>query len=192
MLQPSSEFASDDETGQCQESRRVEETMPKCQDCQQPATVHISRVVDGSKEELHLCRACAEKRKVLTADAKLELPVLSKKVVGAVQVVPTELAKLVCPDCGMTYMEFRKTGRLGCPYDYIVFRAGLVPLIHRVHRTDQHRGKSPLNLRMPIEQRGEMRKLRYELRRAIDAEDFERAARLRDLIRTKETTHGPQ
>lgn len=169
----------------------MEETVPKCQDCQQPATVHIARVVDGSKEEIHLCRACAEKRNVLTTDAKLELPALSKKVVAAVQVVPTELAKLVCPDCGMTYMEFRKTGRLGCPYDYVVFKAGLIPLIHRVHRAQHHQGKEPRRLLKPIEQRGEMRKLRYELRRAIDAEDFERAARLRDLIRAKEQTHGP-
>lgn len=162
----------------------------RCQDCEQPATVHVSRVVDGVPEELHLCRACAERRKVILIDKKLDLPVLAKPAAAGVAVRATDLARLECPDCGTKYMEFRKTGRLGCPYDYIVFRSGIVPLLERVQRSRRHVGKRPRRERGPVEDRGEVRHLRFQLRRAVDSEDFERAAHIRDLIRERENAHG--
>lgn len=163
----------------------------KCDDCPEPATVHVSRVVDGSKQEVHLCRACAEKRKLILVDQKLNLPAVAKKVAASVQVVPSDLAKMECPDCGTKYMDFRKTGRLGCPYDYVAFRGGLLTLIERVHRASRHTGKRPRQLREVVESRGEMRALRFQLRKAVETEDFEKAACIRDLIRTKEQAHGP-
>ncbi|MFO0945087.1 MAG: UvrB/UvrC motif-containing protein [Planctomycetota bacterium] len=163
----------------------------KCDDCPEPATVHVSRVVEGSKQEMHLCRACAEKRKLILVDQKLNLPAVAKNMAASVQVVPSDLAKMECPDCGTKYMEFRKTGRLGCPYDYVAFRHGLLPLIERVHRASRHTGKRPRRLRDVVENRGEIRALRFQLRQAVEAEDFEQAARIRDLIRKREQAHGP-
>jgi protein arginine kinase activator len=162
----------------------------KCEECDEPATVHSSVIIGGTKQEVHLCRQCAEKRKLISAAQKPNLPVIVKQLVGNVGFLTSDLARLQCPDCGTKYMDFRKSGRLGCPYDYIVFRDGLRPLLDRVHRATHHRGKRPRNLRAPIESRGEVRSLRHQLKLAIQAEDYEQAARLRDCIRVKEDEHG--
>ncbi|QDU61349.1 UvrB/uvrC motif protein [Planctomycetes bacterium Pan216] len=102
----------------------------------------------------------------------------------------TELAKLQCPDCGIKYMEFRKEGRLGCPYDYVIFRDGIVPLLDRVHRATHHTGKRPRRSCESVESPNAIRGLRYRLKQAIHTEDFEEAARLRDEIRAKERYDG--
>ena len=163
----------------------------KCDQCDQPATVHASQFVGGVKQELHLCRRCAEQRNLIASDEKLNLPAITKTMAGTLQVHPSELAKLRCPDCGTTYMDFRKTGRLGCPYDYVIFRSGLLPLLERVHRGSRHEGKRPRARGETIETHSELRSLRFQLKQAVEAEDFEKAARLRDMIRTKEHIHGP-
>ena len=157
----------------------------KCEDCDQPATVHASVIVGGTKQEIHLCRRCAEKRQLLTAVDTPNLPMIIKQEVGNVGFLTTDLAKLRCPDCGTDYMEFRKLGRLGCPNDYVVFRAGLLPLLDRVHRATRHVGKRPAKALGLGDASAEKRRLRRELRQAVRAEDYERAARLRDRIREK-------
>ena len=98
-----------------------------------------------------------------------------------------ELAGLTCPACGLKYGEFRSDGRLGCPHDYEVFRAGLAPLLKRIHRAGQHVGKSPRRDRQATQRHQELIGLRRQLREAVDEERYERAAQLRDLIRAKES-----
>lgn len=156
-----------------------------CQDCGEPASVH-SQVQNGAETLLvHLCRACAEKRKILVHPP--QLPMLLPSA-GTAAVVPADLGKLVCPECGITFMDFRKQGRLGCPRDYDLFHKGLVPLLDRVHRAHHHVGKRPRRLAEPA--RGTLLRLRAELRAAIAAENYEAAARLRDQIRQGEARDG--
>jgi protein arginine kinase activator len=103
-----------------------------------------------------------------------------------------DLAKLQCPDCGATYLDFRRTGRLGCPYDYLVFRVGLAPLLDRVHRGRRHSGKRPRRPCRSPEVDRQIRALRRMLRTAVDSEDYAQAALLRDQIRGKERENGTQ
>ncbi len=84
-------------------------------------------------------------------------------------------------------MEFRAQGRLGCPHDYTVFRVGLEPLLQRIHRATRHVGKAPRRV-VPAERHAERVELRRRLQAAIEAEAYEEAARLRDLLREKEAT----
>jgi protein arginine kinase activator len=161
--------------------------MIPCQICSQPATIHLTNVEPGGPPKvLHLCEACAEKKKVLQQQ-ELNLSAILQSLIGAhVGGGTDELARLVCPSCGIRYMEFRAEGRLGCPHDYEVFRQGLTPLLQRIHQGERHRGKRPRANR-PAHRRQELLDLRRQLREAIEAEAFERAASLRDLIRQKET-----
>src|SRR5262249_31302095 len=101
-----------------------------------------------------------------------------------------ELARLACPVCGIKYMEFRAEGRLGCPHDYEVFRAGLGPLLQRIHRAERHKGKVPRR-RPPAGAVQSEVELRRRLRAAVEAESYEEAARLRDLLRHREATDEP-
>src|SRR5437660_247160 len=76
--------------------------------------------------------------------AEMNIPAIVHLLVGSqLSPVEEELARLTCPHCGIKYMEFRGEGRLGCPHDYAVFRAGLEPILRRVHRATAHVGKSP-------------------------------------------------
>src|SRR4029079_17119303 len=98
--------------------------------------------------------------------------------------VVDQLTRLTCPACGLKYGEFRTPGRPGCPHDYEAFKPGLVPLLERLHRKTTHVGKRPK--RRPKATLSEITELRKELRQAVDREDYERAAHLRDLIKQKE------
>jgi len=160
----------------------------KCQYCSNPATVHLTDLVKKQKKELHLCQACAEQQQLLQHN-ELNLTTIVQTLLGQhVGPLPDELARLTCPRCGIKFMEFRAEGRLGCPHDYEVFRAELVKLLERIHRSGRHVGKVPR--RKPVDTKilAEVAELRSQLRHAVEAEAYEKAAQLRDMIRQKEAT----
>jgi protein arginine kinase activator len=164
----------------------------KCQFCSNPATVHLTRLVQKQKLEVHLCQGCAEKHQSPASDLSLS-SILESLIGQHVSPVAEELSRLICPTCGIKYMEFRADGRLGCPADYEVFRAGLVPILQRIHRATSHAGKVPgRRLSPPRAPAAELLDLRQELRRAIEAENYERAAAVRDMIRQKEASDEPR
>jgi protein arginine kinase activator len=160
----------------------------KCQVCSKPATVHLTNLVNGQKQVTHLCQSCAEQQQLIK-DEELNLPALLQALIGHhVGQLTDELARLSCPECGIKYMEFRNSGRLGCPNDYAVFRAGLAPLLERIHRAARHLGKAPRRRPPSAARQAELVELRRRLRAAVEAEGYEEAARLRDLLRQKEAT----
>jgi protein arginine kinase activator len=160
----------------------------KCQSCEARATVHLTGIVEGQKKELHLCQSCAEQQQ-LVKPKELNLQGILQTLIGQhLGQLTDELARLTCPECGIKYMEFRAEGRLGCPHDYQVFRAGLEPLLQRIHRAGRHVGKTPRHALRNSERDSQLRDLRNRLRRAVDEELYEEAAHLRDLIRQKEAT----
>jgi protein arginine kinase activator len=156
----------------------------KCQSCSNPATVHLTEIVNGHKKEVHLCEVCAEKQQFLKHQ-ELNLSAILKAVIGP---LTDELARLTCPACGIKYMEFKAEGRLGCPHDYEVFHAALEPLLERIHRARRHAGKVPRHAVANAARLADLVQLRQQLRRAVEAEAYEEAARLRDLLRQKEAT----
>ena len=159
----------------------------KCQNCSNPATVHLTKIVNKQKQELHLCQQCAAKQSLPAAE--LSLSAILQTLIGQhVSAVAEELSRLICPTCGLKYMEFRADGRLGCPADYEVFRAGLVPILQRIHRSTRHVGKSPRRRSPRRPAAAELLELRQQLRRAVESENYELAAHLRDAIRQKEAS----
>jgi protein arginine kinase activator len=159
----------------------------KCQLCPNQATVHLTDIVNSQKKEMHLCQACAESQQ-LVKHQELNLSAILQSLIGQhVGQQTDELARLTCPACGIKYMEFRAQGRLGCPHDYAIFRNGLTPLIQRIHRSARHVGKSPRRV-LSAEEQADLAELRRRLRQAVEAEAYEEAARLRDLLRKKEAT----
>jgi protein arginine kinase activator len=159
----------------------------KCDICSEPATVHITDMSKGKYRVLHLCGECAEREKQGELKEHVQVENIVKGIIAAFAgELVGELAKLACPYCGTKYMEFRTKGRLGCPADYEVFRKGLMPLLERIHGSTSHQGKTPqrpANLSGP---QAEVIGLRRELESAVAREDYEEAARLRDIIRSKE------
>jgi protein arginine kinase activator len=156
-----------------------------CQRCPDEATVHLTETVAGRRRELHLCAACARKAGLVPADAPPALAldaVVQGLIVAHVGELVGELAGLTCPDCGLKFMEYRAEGRLGCPNDYAVFARGLLPLVQRAHGATRHVGK----VARPRPAAAGRLRLRTRLRGAVAREDYEEAARIRDLLRLKE------
>ena len=96
---------------------------------------------------------------------------------------------LKCPACGMNYEEFRKKGRLGCDRCYLTFRKQLVPLLKKIHSATRHTGKIPLSIDKKISLATKIKELNARLQRAIELEEFEEAAWLRDEIKKTENQH---
>ncbi len=157
----------------------------KCQKCTKAATLHITEILgDDRFEELHLCEDCAQKylyEPQKSSGPKLPPLPLSDDAeeIGA----PGH----ECPVCGIKFVEFRNSGRLGCPNDYQEFRDELVPLLENIHGDPpRHNGKVPHRHPRNKQTQGELTHLREKLRLAVNSEAYEEAARLRDRIRKLE------
>lgn len=159
-----------------------------CQVCKkQQATVHLTDIVQGEKQERHLCESCAQEEGILPkAPAHVQLGELITGLVMNKTAIQ-QLADLACPHCKLTFVEFRNQGQLGCPHDYDAFEKALVPLIERAHEgASHHIGKVPNRLNAPRATENDLVRLRRELTRAVDSEQYEEAARIRDRIRQLE------
>ena len=157
-----------------------------CQNCNQaPATVHITDIVPphGEKRERHLCESCAEAEGITLKQHEPINAILAKFVQQKAGSGLQEVANLTCPRCGMSFREFRAQGQLGCPHDYEVFAEYLAPLVERAHGgATEHVGKVPQRLGPSLGRRAELLRLRRELTEAVEREDYETAAQLRDRI----------
>jgi protein arginine kinase activator len=110
--------------------------------------------------------------------------ILKKLILKNVGELVGEVASWSCPECGLTFMEFRVGSRLGCPADYETFSAGLLPLLKRAHGASRHVGKMPRRRHHAASKR---LSLRARLRKAVAREDYETAATLRDQLREGNT-----
>ena len=156
-----------------------------CEKCKKKvATVHLTEIAGNEKREINLCPECAAAQGV-HIPAPSGIDVLSGIISQHVGKELAAMAGLVCPDCGHTFLAFRTQGRLGCPKDYQVFAHGLMPLIERMHGAAEHVGKVPASAGREARAKSELARLRRLLKQAIDQENFERAAELRDAIKRK-------
>src|SRR5947207_8926218 len=158
----------------------------KCQKCTKAATLHITEVLsDDQFEELHLCEECAHKylyepqQKVLGGKSSAAAPAEEGEEISS-------LNQRECPICGIKFVEFRNSGRLGCPHDYQEFREELLPLLENIHGETRHLGKTPRRLPQTKQAQSELVQLRKQLHQAVTREAYEEAAQLRDRIRQLE------
>jgi protein arginine kinase activator len=168
-------------------------SMGKCDHCNKAATVLVTEIKGGKRVEKHLCEHCAAANEGLPVKAQPPINELLTNFVMAHSGLAREKGA-TCEDCGIAWAEFRQTGLLGCEHDYSLFEKELVPLLQRAHEgATHHIGKEPVRGGgggAPMKKQTELAKLRKELAKAVEAEDYERAAKLRDQIRQSETGGG--
>ncbi|MDD5072847.1 MAG: UvrB/UvrC motif-containing protein [Candidatus Omnitrophica bacterium] len=159
-----------------------------CQVCgKNEATVEFTEIIDDEVKQLHLCAGCA-KEKGIEMEQNFSISDLLAGISGLGEKPSGGEPLLKCGKCGMTYTDFQKIGRLGCGECYSAFRTNLLPLLKRIHGSTRHIGKSPKEIDETDGKKkiSEAQELRQKLQRAIDMEEFEEAARLRDRIRALE------
>lgn len=157
-----------------------------CENCKKnPATFHLTNLSPGAKSEHHLCDKCAMEQGMLQAPK----PSAAEAIDNLLKKGKLPAADVVCDNCGISFYEFRNQGVLGCPKDYDVFAEALRPLLDRAHGSKQHVGKAPRSMANTARRtrQQEIQKLKRQLKEAVGAEDYERAAELRDRIHTLES-----
>jgi protein arginine kinase activator len=162
-----------------------------CQQCKQnPATVHLTDIrPSGEAVEQHLCEGCASSAGITMKVHEPTNVMLEKFVkLGASM---QQAAKRKCPNCGISFGEFRAQGLLGCPHDYTEFADLLLPLIERTHNGAlEHVGKVPGRQQPAGSKRSKLTRLRRMLEDAVAEERYEDAAKLRDDIKNAEAENA--
>jgi protein arginine kinase activator len=165
----------------------------KCQFCGKPATIHLTDIIHKKKREMHLCDACAREKDLIPAPPQeLNVPAILQLVMSQATAAPRSSAgDAVCPECGTPYAHFKAQGRLGCPHDYEAFRSLLEPVVERVQNNAiKHVGKVPRR-HLRRMRRARKNELEARLQAAVNAEQYEEAAQLRDAIRALGADHEP-
>ncbi|RKJ39444.1 hypothetical protein D7X94_12425 [Acutalibacter sp. 1XD8-33] len=174
-----------------------------CQSCgQRAATTHIKSMVNGQLTETHLCAQCAKKQGY--GHILGDWGGFGSLLGGLLREVPAAEVKR-CPGCGASFGEISQTGQIGCGECYQTFRAQLLPVIQRIHGAARHKGKSPggsaLRVSDPNHQmvasprqekpaEAELREKERLMQEAIQLQDFENAALLRDQIKELKAKNG--
>jgi protein arginine kinase activator len=166
-----------------------------CERCNKPATVHLTEIAGGKPHEVHLCDACAQAAGYVQ---QTHIPInelLNQFLKSQAQVSDTPTTR--CPDCGMSWQEFKDTGLLGCARDYELFLNQLSGVIERAQNGgNHHTGKTAQTTERPAAPKmdeavklreAELNRLKKDLARAVEDESYERAAELRDRIRALES-----
>lgn len=162
-----------------------------CDQChEREAVIHLTQIVDEQVTTLHLCERCAAERGVESAAAVGKTP-LGGFLAAMGKGVTPQVAGIAgaCPRCGATLQDFRESGRLGCPECYRSFEAPLRDLLRRLHGSTHHVGERYAEPgREPAEAPAAdgRESLRQQLRLAVETENFELAAELRDRLRVLE------
>jgi len=156
----------------------------KCCVCKnREATVHLTQIAGDKVHKVDLCEECAKNKGVndptgfSLADLLLGL--------GAAQQVDEAAGgvEMRCRRCGFTQADLKKAGRLGCPDCYRTFADALEGLLKSMHKGTRHVGKVPAALRQVEDTRELIKQLQKQLAKAIEEEQFEQAAVLRDAIK---------
>jgi protein arginine kinase activator len=148
-----------------------------------PSTAPVSASAQFDVREQHLCEECAQSLELPSHLIKKSPHDLWKQLLVAAQMRRRD-AGVACPDCGMTLLEFRQKGRMGCPKDYEVFGAHTRELLERIHGATRHVGRAPGQDQAAVERQRRMSELQRELESAIRQEAYEQAARLRDQLKS--------
>ena len=159
-----------------------------CDIChERDAVVNLTTIENNAVRQLHLCEQCAAERGVETTVAEPKHPL--GKFLEAVQKqsMPANTEAGKCAFCGLTMKDFRETGRMGCARCYSTFEGSMRELLRRLHGGPRHIGRTYHAPKGEIlTKSGTLGELRDKLQRAIQQEQFEAAAELRDRIRVLE------
>lgn len=169
-----------------------------CQECnERPATLHFTKINNGAKTVFHLCERCAQEKGesfMINAGSGFSINNLLAGLLSMdnsfqpTQKTPVfEEELLQCKECSMTYKQFIEIGKFGCANCYETFKGQVRPLLRRLHSGNwTHNGKIPQRIGGSIHLRKNIEELKNNIKDLISREEFEKAAEVRDQIRSLE------
>ncbi len=160
-----------------------------CQDCnKEEAVIHFTQIVQNQKITLNLCKKCASKRGFQTTFPNLSsfsLEHFLGGIAGSEEETGTHPNR-VCATCGLSYQQFRETGRLGCGDCYNAFEEELNNILRKIHGAGLHVGKLPEGSDKDLKIKRKIEDLKEKMRVSIEQEEFEKSAKIRDEVKRLE------
>ena len=155
----------------------------KCDSCEEKATVFYTQIAEGKLKKFVLCESCAQEKGITDPNGLL----MAEQVLDHTLVVPdAEVISLdsssECSTCGFGIGDYQKVGRLGCPDCYDAFGTEIEARIPTLHKGGTHLGYSPAGLMAKQARKAKQGNLTERLNKAIAAENYEEAAKLRDEL----------
>ena len=154
--------------------------MKKCRHCSRRATLHVTEINDNVAVPVHLCDDCAQGC-LNSSEPEDEVPTQAAELAAKLEALVADEDE-ECSNCNISFSQFREQGRLGCAACYDEFRQDLMPLLENIHEDSSHTGKRPRRNPGQSTSESQLVHLRTEQRKAIEKEDYESAAKLRDEI----------
>lgn len=172
-----------------------------CERCKKnEATFYYHESLNGNEKTYRLCPECAaelEKKGELKtkngfdsfdslfsdsvwSDPFKSMNALLSGFIGGGKQVSAK----TCPGCGMTFRELADSGMAGCAECYETFSKELEPTFAKLHGHVTHRGRVPARFREKQELKEKIAFLERERDEAVKNEDYEKAARIRDELKT--------
>ncbi|MGI5877904.1 MAG: UvrB/UvrC motif-containing protein [Christensenellales bacterium] len=162
--------------------------MMLCDRCSKnPAVIHLTRITQSGRSELHLCMQCATGVAKMTQQKAQAKYAIDQTLARACE---QDGVNLKCPGCGFTVSDIRKTGTMGCSLCYETFADLIEPVISALRRTSNalpgaKKQAAPLPTK-PNPNEAMIRDLRERMKQAVSREEYETAALLRDQIKALE------
>ena len=174
-----------------------------CQICKKnTATIHYKSTINGSVDERYLCSECAAKNgigdKTKSSDMFHTIDMVDSffdnsadTLLGGLfgEMLTSKQAPVqtsLCKSCGMRYSDFVKGGKIGCEKCYEAFDSLLKPTLKRIHGNTKYCGKTPVGYEKKDNTAEKIASLREKLARAVEAQEYEKAATYRDEIKALE------
>lgn len=150
----------------------------ECQNCKKECTIHLTQIINTQVKKIHMCATCPKAKKM---ESPTEFGLVDQLLGPKKNLESLTQPEITCQACSYTETEFKKTGRLGCPYCYDFFILPQMEILRNIHHDITHKGKEPRNQHKK-EVRAHIDDLKKNLNKLIDTEDYESAAKLRDEI----------
>lgn len=166
-----------------------------CEKCKKnEARINLVKIVNGEKQQIWLCEECAKNISNIPFLSSIPDGVsfpFQDVINGLLTGVENSKNKVkqekpVCPTCGLTFDEFKKTKKIGCSDCYVVFKDSIRAIIKNVHGEKKHIGRIPSRAHKEFFQRDKLKNLKQKLQILIEEEEYEKAAIIRDEIRAIE------
>lgn len=160
-----------------------------CQRChKRPANVHFTQIINNKKTEMYLCEQCASEKGQISFISPFDKNSFLSGFMGSTEPYVTTMPRdIVCKKCGMSFRDFKQTGKLGCSGCYEAYGDRLRPILKRLHGNTEHSGKVPAGISKSLKNTKEIERLKELLNRAVQSEEYEKAAEIRDKIKSIES-----
>lgn len=159
-----------------------------CENCKRnEANIHMKRIINASATEVHLCSDCAKSLGYGDGFSGFGLGLgdLFGNFLSYAPMFSNNTA-VRCPMCGNSFRDIAESGRFGCAECYETFYDKVLPSIERIHGQTKHVGKKANNENKDADYLIDRDDLKNQLTKAVEEQNYELAAELRDKIKENE------